>query len=150
MMKMSTLLLLFLLAGLPANAENADTFGEGARAYAAFGCAAYAQVAARHDPLKIVDPNEPSRLFNLGVSEARKHAKAILSGQYNPSTDILDGFRSSLAGPSVDFIAGRLAEYAQSEALEELPKKEVTLEWTTESGEKARETYQSRNCRALR
>jgi len=110
----------------------------------------YAHIATRHDPFKHVKATEEARLFEVGVKEARKHAKSILSGQFDPQQDILDSFRWSLSGPSVDFVAGRLAEHAQSAVIEELPKKPVSLEWTPEAGEKARENYIKENCRVLR
>jgi len=148
-MRLSALLILGLLIAL--HPANASVFEQGARASAAFRCAKLAEIAAAHDLSKIVETSEHDRLFRLGLEEGKKFAEAILSGKYNPREDILDTFEWSLAGaPSADFLVGRLAEFAQRQMLLDLPKKPVTLEWTSESGEAARKLYLDGNCKVHR
>jgi len=143
-------LLIFGLLVVPIPAI-AGVFEQGARASAAFRCAKLAEIASEYDPLKIVRINEHERLFRLGLEEGKQFAEAVLSGKYDPKVDLLDTFQWRLAGaPSTDFLVGRLAEFAQSEMLQELPKAPVTLEWTDESGETARQLYISQNCEVLR
>jgi len=125
----------------------AKVFEDGVRAWAAFECAAYAHVAS-HDPLNILKPHEERRLFQLGTKLARRFAARIRSGKYKKD-DVPDVLSRSLHGPSIDFIAGRLAENAQRAAMEKLPKQKVTLNWTAKSGEKALDNFLQGNCRAI-
>jgi hypothetical protein len=125
----------------------AGKLDDGFRAWAAFECAAYATVA-RHDPLKIVKPQEERRLFELGLRLARRFAKTVRSGKYKRG-NLPDPLAFSLTGPSIEFIAGRIAENAQISAFRKIRQETKSYDWTSRSGEKAREYYLQANCRLI-
>ena len=97
-----------LLAGNAAAQSIEDVVKSGKIAYRAFECSHLASSQS--------DEMQKSRLFDLGLSEARKVADAYISGRISQDQlskgEIMATF--FLDGPTPDFMAGRMYEGAGS------------------------------------
>jgi hypothetical protein len=87
------------------------------RAFAAFECAAYAELAGNH--------GEQQRLFEVGIGASREFVDALLKGQISKA-DILTvvpvAISNVASGPSADFIVGRIYDAVTGAAYDKVVK----------------------------
>jgi len=115
--------------------------------YAAFQCGTYAEMSG--------DQNEQQRLFNVGMKAGRDFVEAVKGGQISDEASqkevpvVVIGL---LAGPSTDFVMGRIFEVAMRDAYDEIVKGAFKFEpskWENHKTliqSKAETQYRASNC----
>ena len=106
--------LLFGLAPLTTDAQNAR---DGRVMWSAFQCATFAEMSGSNQ--------EQDRLFGIGMKTGRRFVEALQNNQISPEamrSEVPIGVTMLLAGPSVDFIIGRIFENATRDAFDSIVK----------------------------
>lgn len=108
MIRIIIVTLVALLFATPANAETSLEYAKlSQKIFAAFQCSIAARDANKHDARK--------RLFTLGLESGKVFLEALQQGKIDKKdvgNTVAMGVLASLAGPSNDFIMGRLWESA--------------------------------------
>ena len=141
--------LLFGLTPLTAAAQSARN---GRVMWSAFQCATFAELSG--------DTKEQERLFTAGVKAGRQFVEALQKGQISReamSSEVPIGVTMLLAGPSVDFIIGRIFESAMGDAYDDIVKRKNGMllpvdDWVRDDGLKksiAQQKYSQGNCQLI-
>jgi hypothetical protein len=72
------------------------------------------------------DKQEQGRLFDIGFKAGRRFVEALQNGQISPEamrSEVPIGVTMLLAGPSVDFVIGRIFENAMGDAFDSIVKR---------------------------
>lgn len=101
-------------AAVPSVAET-DPIPDGRLVWAAFTCAAYAETLG--------DQGEQKRFVALGIDAGRRFVQAAIDGKLDAeavkaSTPV--GVAWRMAGPSADFVVGRIFEGAFADAVDKV------------------------------
>jgi hypothetical protein len=122
--------------------------------WAAFQCATFAEMSGNE--------KEQKRLFELAVKAGREFLKALESGDISReavNSEVPIGVIMLLAGPSTDFILGRIFEGAMGEAFDDIVKRDSggislpTSEWVYDKDirrTKASSRFTKNNCALVR
>ena len=150
-MKRLAVIAVTLLSWSSALAQTTDVekAGLGRTMWSAFQCATYAELSK--------DEKEQGRLFLIGVKAGRDFLEALKNGQISRETasnEVPVGVIGMLAGPSPDFIVGRVFENATRDAYDQIVSMENGLllerpNWVMDEElrkMKAESFYQSHNC----
>jgi hypothetical protein len=135
---------------LTAAAQNAR---DGRVMWSAFQCATFAEMSG--------DKKENERLFGIGLKAGRQFVEAVKNGQLSPeavSSEVPIGVTMYLAGPSVDFIIGRIFENAMGDAYDDVVKRKngtllPTTDWVVDEEIRkpdAKHRYVKGNCALIR
>jgi hypothetical protein len=117
----------------------------GRTAWAAFECASLAS--------QMKDQAEQERLFNIGYESGKKFLEALQSKKIEHkhiSEEVPIGFTLLIAGPSNDFVLGRVFENAQDDALKDVLKSNGKLNSDDLQATLAQAKYTKQNCRLIR
>ncbi len=121
--------------------------------WSAFECAAYAELSG--------NKKEQAKLFEVGLHAGREFIDALKNRQISPeavSKEAPIGVTMLLAGPSADFVIGRVFEKAMQEAFDNIVKRKNGIlldssKWIDDEAlrkSKAERYYLSRNCTLLK
>lgn len=135
---------------LTAAAQNAR---DGRVMWSAFQCATFAEMSG--------DKKENERLFGIGLKAGRQFVEAVKNGQLSPEavrSEVPIGVTMYLAGPSVDFIVGRIFENAMGDAYDDIVKRKngmplPTSDWVMDEEIRkpdAKHRYVKGNCSLIR
>jgi hypothetical protein len=116
----------------------------GRTAWASFECAALAS--------QMKDRAEQERLFNVGYEAGKKFLEALQSNKIERkhiSEEVPIGFTLLIAGPSSDFVLGRVFENAQDDALKDVLKSNGQFNSDDLQATLARSKYTRQNCRLI-
>jgi hypothetical protein len=106
-----------LFTGSMALTAGAQSARDGRVMWSAFQCATFAELSG--------NTKEQERLFTIGVKAGRQFVEALQNGQISRealSSEVPIGVSMLLAGPSVDFIIGRIFENAMRDAYDNAVK----------------------------
>jgi hypothetical protein len=112
------LVLALLFSPVPSKAAE-EKARLGRVVWSAFQCAAFAEMSGKK--------REHERLFEVAVKTGREFLEALKSGQISReavNSEVPIGITIYLAGPSTDFILGRIFEAATGEAFDEIVKQD--------------------------
>jgi hypothetical protein len=141
-----------LLVGLAPLNATAQGARDGRVTWSAFECATFAELSG--------DTKEQERLFTAGVKAGRQLVEALQKGRISReamSSEVPIGVTMLLAGPSVDFIIGRIFENATRDAYDNVVKRKDGLalpvdDWVRDDGltkSIAQQKYSQGNCRLI-
>jgi hypothetical protein len=142
-----------LLSGLVPLTAAAQNARDGRVMWSAFQCSTFAEMSGNNQ--------EQERLFGIGVKAGRRFVEALKNGQISPdavSTEVPVGVTMLLAGPSVDFIIGRIFESAMGDAFDSVVKRKDGLlrpvdDWVQDQEVRkpiAQQKYLQGNCGLIR
>src|SRR5262245_44987180 len=137
--------LLFGLAPLTAAAQSAR---DGRVMWSAFECATFAELSG--------DKKENERLFGIGLKAGRQFVEAVKNGQISPEavrSEVPIGVTLYLAGPTVDFIIGRIFENATKDAFDAVVERkngQATITDDEVRKSNAQHRYGEKNCTLIR
>ena len=129
---------------------NADT---GRLLWSALQCSVYAEMSQK--------PQEQERLFRLGYDNGKRFIDGVRSKTIGESeiNEVPIGVLSAMAGPTTEFVLGRIYEAAMQDAYDRVEKKDPAgkdtpiQEWVLEKDVlaiRAGTEYLVRNCALLR
>jgi len=113
--------------------------------YSAFTCSTYASMSGNN--------KEQERLFQLGLKAGRDFLKAFESREIPTDamqTEVPIGVSLYLAGPTHDFIIGRIFEAVQTTAYKEVAKDALPRDDGDLSKMRARNAFTAANCSLIK
>lgn len=140
--------------GTPSYAQPKTSPNLGRLAWSAFQCSVFAEMAG--------DAKEQERLFQVGYLSSQKYVGGIKNKTISEAEarGAPIGLLALLAGPTIDFISGRIFENATQDAFDAVVKTKVDgttiynpSEWVNDDRLKqarARAKYVDANCELLR
>jgi hypothetical protein len=142
-----------LFAGSTVLSAGAHTARDGRVMWSAFQCATFAEMSG--------DTKEQERLFTIGLKVGRQFVEAVQNRKISPeavNSEVPIGVIMLLAGPSVDFIIGRIFENATGDAYDKIVKQKngVPLpvdDWVRDEELKrstAKQKHHQSNCELIR
>jgi hypothetical protein len=136
------LVFVLLFSTAPVNADDEKVRARWRRVlWSAFQCATFAEMSG--------DGKEQERLFEVGFKAGRQFVEAVNNRRISPDavrSEVPIGVTMLLAGPSTDFIIGRIFENAVRDAYNEIAKKDGALLDQEVIGSNARHKYVAKNC----
>jgi hypothetical protein len=147
------LLIASMLSIAPVHADE-DKARLGRTMWTAFACATFAELSERKE--------EQDRLFQTGLKAGREFIEALQNGKIsNEEVDskVPVGVIWLLAGPSIDFIIGRVYSGAEEDAYDSIVKKDASglpldiKDWITDKQvqkPKAEAAYLKGNCELIK
>jgi hypothetical protein len=142
-----------LFAGLMVSNAGAQSVQDARVMWSAFQCATFAEMSG--------DTKEQERLFTIGLKAGRQFVEALQNRQISPEAVNSEApmiVIMLLAGPSVDFIIGRIFESAMNDAFDDVVKRKNGMElpvadWVMDKELKksiAKQKHHQGNCELIR
>ena len=127
-------------------------YAQSSREFAVMGRTAWASFECASLASQMKDRAEQERLFNVGYESGKKFLEALQSKKIERkhiSEEVPIGFTLLIAGPSSDFVLGRVFENAQDDALKDVLKSNGQLNSDDLQATLAQSKYTKQNCRLI-